>query len=451
MLQPPSDVDHQPGSRTRPKAVEPASRSLPEWSEAGTTGGVSGAQAGSLGTSRIELPPPGENEGLLAWRRQRYDRRQQSSEWLIRGARLDAGLPAVAEPGTKAGTENWIRPPRPARCRWRVGETVGVHHSGDVDKGAHWSGIERCASIWACPVCASVVRAERASEIQSAVGNWQDQGNHLVFVTLTMRHRKSDKLAVTLDAALKAWQRICQGKSWEKFKARFGVRGYVRSVEITLGSNGWHPHIHALLFTDKPLSKPDQDALTSALFDRWLTYVTKFGGGMPTKQRGIDVRPATKDGKVVAQYLSKLQEGAKPKADQGIGKEMARFDFKTGRGASLMPFELLDASRREDDADDWAAFKLWNEYVAATKGRRAITWSKGLREQVCLEDEKSDEEILEDSEQDDLLFLIPGVLYDRMKNSPAMLALVLEKVESGELESALSLIGSLSPPGAVAA
>lgn len=443
-----SDIQAPPGVETRTESVGCPSKSGVDGVERSGNDGGDAAPEGAPWYIANRVTPPGDIWTANDRRTQRYERRQRSSEWLIRGARLEAGLPAVAAAGegSKASETGWVRPPRPARCRWRVGETVGVHHSGDVDKGAHWSGIERCASIWACPVCSAVIRAERANDIQSAVEKWQEEDNHLVFVTLTMRHRKTDKLDVTLNAALKAWQRICQGKAWEKFKARFGVQGYVRAVEITMGQNGWHPHIHALLFTDRPMTKADQDALTSALFDRWITYVTKFGGGMPTKIRGIDVRPATKDGKVIAQYLGKLQEQKTPPPDQGIGKEMARFDFKTGRGTSVTPFELLDVPNDEEHSESSSnAYRLWNEYVKATKGRRAITWSKGLRDLVALEDEKTDEEILEESEQDDLIFLVPGQLYDRIKNAPVLLAYVLELVEKGDVEMALKIFDAGAP------
>jgi len=89
--------------------------------------------------------------------------------------------------------------------------------------------------------------------------------------------------------------------------------------------------------------------------------------------------------------------------------------------------------------------------VAATKGRRAITWSKGLRDLVALEDEKTDEEILEESEQDDLIFLVPGQIYDRIKNAPALLAYVLESVEKGDVETALAVLSGAPPSRAKAA
>lgn len=407
----------------------------------------------ALGTSRIELPPPPFSTQILGFndhRRERYRRRVQSSEWLIRGARIEAGLPPVATPGTTANSENWVRPPRPARCRWRVGELVGVHHSGEADTPGHWSGVERCGSIHACPVCSAVIRSERAHEIQAGVKNWQAEKKHLVFVTLTMRHRTTDKLAVTLDAALKAWQRLLQGSSWGRFRKKYGVKGYIRAVEVTLGANGWHPHLHALLFTDQPMSEKESKVMAADLYQRWGKYILEFGGGLPSKLRGVDVRPADKNGRVVAQYLSKVQDGKNEKKEdepnQRIGHEMARFDFKTGRGASMMPFELLDPSRRQNSADDFAAYQLWNEYFNATRGRRAITWSRGLRELVGAKNERTDQEIVEDTEKAPLIFSIPGKTYDRMKNSPDTLALILESVEVGTADFAEDLADSFTPP-----
>ena len=391
-----------------------------------------GAPEGSrLGTSRTEFPPPSGGDHSTR-RLTRYERRQKSSRWLIQAAREAAGLPAVAgevldvDTGelrpVRARDPEWVKPPRPARCRWRLGEVVGVHHG---DGTAHWSGLERCASIWACPVCAAVVRAERAAEIQQAVERHQATGGSLVFVTLTMRHGPDDALGTTLNAAIKAWQNLLRNQAWVKFRDRYGIDGYVRAVEVTHGQeNGWHPHIHALFFVDRPLTEDETEQWRTSMFDRWSSYVVKHGGGMPTALRGIDVRPADEDGTVVAQYLSKIQETAPETSRQAIGHELARGDMKSGRGRhGRMPFELLDGATKRDAA-------LWIEYVEATKGRRAITWSKGLRDRLDLDEERTDEQVIQDAEQENLRVLIPAASYDRAKNRPAVLAHWLDLAEA---------------------
>lgn len=395
-------------------------------------GGPLAGEAGPLGTSLTVFPDAAARER----RRVRFVRRQQSSEWLIRQARLDRDLPPVSE--DRAGEPGWVRPPRAARCRWRAAAVVGVH--GD-EKGAHYSGLERCASIWACPVCAAVIRAERAREIQAAVDAWQRTGGSVVFVTLTVRHRKGDTLAATLEAVMAAWRGLLQGRVWGDFRARFGIRGYVRAVEITFGASGWHPHIHGLFFVDAPLKAGGAAVWESLMFSRWAALVVKHGGRLPTKLRGIDVRLADTAGSVVGQYLAKVQEAGEGKR-YGVGQEMARFDFKTGRGSSLMPFELLNPAVGEDAADTEVARRLWCEYHAATKGRRAITWSRGLRDLVNLDVEETDDEVIEQAERRELRFLVPAAEYDAsLRRDPAVLALVLEAVEDEAISRALILSG----------
>ncbi|MEX5272256.1 hypothetical protein, partial [Kocuria sabuli] len=73
---------------------------------------------------------------------------------------------------------------------------------------------------------------------------------------------------------------------------------------------------------------------------------------------------------------------------------------------------------------------FWVEYVEATKGRRAITWSRGLRDRLNLGEERTDEQVIEDAEQDTARVLIPAKSYDRAKNRPAVLAHWLDLAEA---------------------
>lgn len=307
----------------------------------------------------------------------------------------------------------------------------------DGQAGAHYSGVERCASIWACPVCSAVIRAERAVEIQRAVEAHQATGGGVAMVTLTLRHRSGDDLGLLLDALLRGWQRLIAGAPWERQKARLGIAGFVRAVEVTWGGNGWHPHMHALVFTEGQMSEGAAAAFQGWVLDRWQGIVTRLGAQMPNAAHGVRVDRADGHGKVVAAYLAKVQEASRAK----VGTELARFDLKTGRGGNLMPFELLDPVIRQDGDDDHAARVLWLTYQAATHGRRAITWSRGLRDRLGLDAERTDDEIIEDTEARVQLLTVPGPAYDRARAEPAVLAAVLDAVERGHLALAASIIG----------
>lgn len=301
----------------------------------------------------------------------------------------------------------WVRPPRPARCRWRVAELVGVHHA--EGRPAHWSGLERCGSIWACPVCSAVIRGRRAAEIQHAVDEHRKTGGAVVMVTLTLRHKVGDPLQVGLDASLKGWHRLTKGRQWRRIRARLGLVGAIRALEVTVGRNGWHPHAHALLFLSAELQLDQVAELEDELADLWPPIVTKLGARTPDRKHGVKVTAVGS----AADYLAKVQEHDR------AGLELARGDLKNGRAGSLMPFELLD--RRYGRA-------LWLEYVAATHGRRAITWSQGLKARYGV-DELTDVELIEDTEADELVMLLEASTYDEIRNEPDRLADVLDAVE----------------------
>jgi len=176
----------------------------------------------------------------------RYMRRQRSSEWLIGDAREAVGLARYRQP--EDPDQTWVRPLRPARCRWRFGADVGLHLREGTDdapnRRAHWSGLERCGSIWACPVCSAVIRSHRASEISRMVKNGEDMGLNLIFVTMTLRHKWGDALSGNLDALLTGWRKLQTRPAYRKLIKRYSIIHYLRGTEITLGRNSGHPHIH---------------------------------------------------------------------------------------------------------------------------------------------------------------------------------------------------------------
>lgn len=74
-----------------------------------------------------------------------------------------------------------------------------------------------------------------------------------------------------------------------------------------------------------------------------------------------------------------------------------------GGGKNRTPFQITGDFFETGDADDLG---IWHEWEKGSKGRRALTWSKGLREWAELAAEKSDEEVAaEDLMGEDLILL----------------------------------------------
>jgi len=100
---------------------------------------------------------------------------------------------------------------------------------------------------------------------------------------------------------------------------------------------------------------------------------------------------------------------------------------------------LIDEWFGDGDAD---AMTLWHEFEKASKGRRQITWSKGLRETLGLIVEKSDEEIAAEelgSKADDLLYITKDGWRDVVKNPP-LIPQILEVTERSGLTGLRALL-----------
>jgi hypothetical protein len=288
-------------------------------------------------------------------------------------------------------------------CQTPAGANVAL---GLIDGIARVSGIRRCGSPWACPLCAPTVREGRAREIDCGVAAHLANGGGAVMATCTMPHDYGDKLSRSLSTVKASWRRVCSGKAWLTLKGRLGIVGQIKALEITHGPNGWHPHVHVLVLTERPLEVASQQELRRFIFDRWSARCVALGFRAPSWERGCDVRPVTSAGDL-SRYLTKVKDG------WGVGLELARSDLKQGRGAGYRsPWQIIaDATETGDVAD----LALWHEYEQATFGSKAITWSPKLRALLLgSDDEVTDDEL---AAADDLtddespLVLIPSALW----------------------------------------
>lgn len=256
-------------------------------------------------------------------------------------------------------------------CQFPVAALVNV----DIgpQKIAHIGGIARCGSPWSCPICAPIVRERRAIEIEMAciVGLLQEMGIELV--SITVPHRKAHKLAPRLGECANALQQILSGSPWKRRREALGYVGCIRSVEITWSHrNGWHPHVHGLMFFDHPLTDDERQDLRDWMSGRWANVCKRKNLGKLHDRIGVDLRQVTKNGNQVGDYLTKLDNGWNP------AREIARGDLKKS-DHGFTPWDILSAFA-ETEGDDWKA--LWQEYERATLSRRAIVWSPGLRERL---------------------------------------------------------------------
>jgi hypothetical protein len=271
------------------------------------------------------------------------------------------------------------------------------------DGVAYWRGVQTCGSIWACPVCQAKIRNGRAIEISGFTAEWINRGREAYMVTLTAPHDLGMPLALLMVLISNAFTSVIGGGAWVKLRDQLGIAGCIRALEVTYGQNGWHPHLHCLVYVEEPLDAVGLAALTLHFQRKWHRFITRAGYRSPSGQHGVKVERCY-SGTGAAEYIAKTQDG------HDLGAEMARADMKSTRTGHRLPFQIL-ASAGDGDAAD---LKLWHEYEKATFRRQCITWSPVLRklhkEWLNAEEQTDDELAALEVDGDTIAYVTPSAM-----------------------------------------
>lgn len=293
---------------------------------------------------------------------------------------------------------------------------------------AGFGGLQACGAGWICPVCAAKIGQHRASEIAKVVERQVNASGSVAMVTLTMRHNRRQSLQSLWNGLAKAWKAATNGRQWRTLRVSQGIDGFTRSVEVTHGDHGWHVHIHALLMFSGDVSKDALDAVGDSMFSRWSKKLVDNGFSAPiAKSGGLDVRRVgDDDGEYLATYLTKIASG--------IGLEIGRGDLKVGRSNSAhpkdnrSPWQILKGAVEHGGRDA----ELWEEFERASEGRRAISWSRGLRDLAELGRELTDEEIVEETAEGEVVAVIPADSWMRIRGTrPDLFGELLRLIDAG--------------------
>lgn len=264
----------------------------------------------------------------------------------------------------------------------------------ETRKKAHWSNVQRCGSIWSCPVCAKQITEKRREELKKAVNTWKTVHKGAIqLLTLTFSHSKSESLKSLLERQKKAYKIFLETTKVKIILKKMGVAHKIRSFEVTYGENGWHPHFHILMFNTHIFISPN---LTNSLSELWITSCLKAGLSAPSMRHGLDLR----DGEFASDYVSKW--GIESETTKwGIESELTKGHTKKGKKNSLTPFDLLQLSIDDVEVFNKKPSKLFQEFAISLKGARQLVWSRGLKKLLQIE-EKTDEELAEETEQESI-------------------------------------------------
>lgn len=288
----------------------------------------------------------------------------------------------------------------------------------EMNGRARIDGTIHCKNPWECPTCAEVQSRSASELLRQAVNQNRRAGGGSLTVTLTLPHEAGDALRPMQRHVAEAWGFVQSGAPWIRHAARLGIVGVVRTLEITHGPNGWHPHLHVLIFTANPLDASQLAQCQDFLYQRWARAIgkpNKLTGvryGEPSRARGVVVRATRR-----ADYLGKW----------GATEEMLAKQYKAGRAGHRNPWQILrDVVERGGARDRW----LWREYCTAMKGAKQLTFSRGFKTRFALAVQVAGTEQLELGGL--LVAEIEGNTWNQVFNDrPRLCGRLLELAESG--------------------
>jgi hypothetical protein len=278
-------------------------------------------------------------------------------------------------------------------------------------RAAGFAGLFHCGNPWVCMTCAAVIAAERAAELTRVLAHYVERGGWACMITMTLKHNRRHTLDQALAALTYGYSCAISGAAWDQGKPA-GYAGWCKVIEITDGPNGWHPHTHVVVVFETRPSRDAIEAMANGMFDRFSRAVQRKG--MPAPERdnhGLDIRHLD-DGQTEGQSPEQLAEVWARYVAKGLAAEATLGASKKAKGENRSIRELMEdallprsyeapGSHTVLETLDLTAQERLVEYERATKGKRVMTWSKGkydLRRDAGLDEERSDEEIAEDSE-----------------------------------------------------
>jgi hypothetical protein len=157
--------------------------------------------------------------------------------------------------------------------------------------------------------------------------------------------------------------------------------------------------------------------------DRWSRSLARTAF-RPSQEHGGDSRLVVAGSRLGA-YFTKGLYGVK--TPESTAHDVTHSFGKAGRRGNVTPFGLLARLLEEGDAAD---LDLWHEWERESKGKRQLVWSNGLRADLGVGPEESDEDAAAASDGSVVLCSVTGQAYARLARCGGLLS-VLEAAERG--------------------
>jgi hypothetical protein len=228
-----------------------------------------------------------------------------------------------------------------------------------------YGGLHTCKSSWSCPICTPKKAKRRAEAIKNLSKVIPGES---VFITYTIQHNNADKLSELIETLYSSIRYARSGKRYMEFK-KLAI-GYIRCTEIMYGKNGWHPHVHEVVWLRDGSTIEE---LKDTLVKHYKSAVNRKG--RLVNEHTVDAQRWNGD----TDYVTKNQDI----------EELVGWLYKDGK-SSMNVFGILKMSM-----DDDRYKHLYREYYASTKRRKVTIISRSLQSQfskLMIDDDDDDDE-----------------------------------------------------------
>lgn len=236
-----------------------------------------------------------------------------------------------------------------------------------------------------CPMC-TARRARKAAYKLSQVLNMVEgaHGAKFLFLTLTIKNVRGDKLGEALEQLTRSWYRFVDQRQISR-----SVKGWFRAIEITRHGRNYHPHLHVILavepdYFSRESRRSGKYLNQSELIERWQRALR------------VDYRPSVR-----------IQT---TRSQAGKGAALA-----AGGGAAALEaskYAIKDSDYIDPKLPEKLLVQILTDYTIALHRRRLTAfggWMKEAAKALDAENIETDTDLVhvdEDSVRDDVAEMI---------------------------------------------
>lgn len=272
-------------------------------------------------------------------------------------------------------------------CMHLVTSPEGVKVSFDGDRG-FIENVATCKQVHTCPICAKIAAQKWAKTITKICAVAARDGLSALMLVVTGKHKLSDPFKPLLEGVIESWRFVFSGDRSGERECLARVKYQIKHIEVRYSSNGYHPHLHILLFVDER----DMSTEEKAIFEDKLAQVIYSRYKSKLERLGFTVEP-------VGYYCEPVKIwGAAKKYIHKIEMELTQSENKQSEYSYSM-FQLLALYKQGQKTVFGRPIEdIYREYAAGMKWRRNYTISENLLKELGI-DLKALEELENDSQE----------------------------------------------------